>query len=193
MAKLRLDLHTHPYESTGIVEPNLELAARVVHAVKVSGLDGIAVTEHEDERFGYKLGEVVERYFPGQIVIIPGREVVVPEFGFCEAVELFLEDGLVFRFLAHPYHPSPHHFEVHSVPLHGIELHNSSCEDYLDHALITALGLRHDLLFLRNSDAHRLKDIGLFYNEVELADPIAKARELPSSPVDTSKSRWRRP
>ena len=192
MAKLKLDLHTHPYESTGISEPNEELAESIVNAVKARGLDGIAATEHEDESFGYKLRDVVDRHFPGQVVIIPGREVVVPEFGFCEAVELFLEDGLVFRFLAHPGQPSPQHFEVESIPLHGIELHNASYDQYLDHRLITELGERHSLLCLHNSDAHRLKDIGLFCNEVDMAELAAMARKFPSSPVVTIKSRRRK-
>ncbi|MEW6033397.1 MAG: PHP domain-containing protein [Chloroflexota bacterium] len=173
--KLKLDLHTHPYEATGIREPDVGLATEIVTAIKACRLDGIAVTEHEDSEFGYKLKYLVERHFPDQVVIIPGREVVVSELGFAEVVELYLPSGVVFRFLAHPSYPYPDQFAAGLSSLHGIELRNGLHDRQLDCEKIRAMAGEYGLLLLENSDAHRLRDIGLFYNEVDLDELASRA------------------
>ena len=100
--KLKLDLHTHVFEEFFPVAPKLitvNSVGRLVAKIKSLGLDGIAVTEHNNKEFGYYTKEIVEKHFAGQVIIIPGREV--EEFP-VHYVELDLNsDGKTsFRFLA---------------------------------------------------------------------------------------------
>jgi hypothetical protein len=52
-SKLKLDLHTHCREATACPTPTLSTVKRIVAAVKSRGLDGVAITEHYTERYGY--------------------------------------------------------------------------------------------------------------------------------------------
>lgn len=155
----------------------MELAAGIVAAVKARGLDGIAVTEHDDLDFGYKLKRAVEVHFPGQVIIIPGWEVSVSELWFAEVVELDLglPGGAMFRFLAHPSHPYPDQSTQSKYKLHGIELRNNLHDRQLNHARIRQAAQACDLLLLENSDAHSLGDIGSFFNEVDLVELATRA------------------
>jgi len=40
--------------------------------IKASGLDGIAITEHWDKEYGFKVKEIVTRSFISEVLIIPG-------------------------------------------------------------------------------------------------------------------------
>jgi len=151
----------------------------IVDAIKARGLDGMAATEHSDPKFGFKLKEAVDRYFPGQVLIIPGCETPVPHLGFAEVVELFLPGGEVFRFLAHPSYPYPDRFQDGKMPIHGIELHNHLHDRQLDRIKIADLAQRFHLPTFQNSDAHQLQDIGAFYNEVDLEELASLARRGP--------------
>ena len=42
--KLKLDLHTHCWEATGLVAPTIEIVGQIVAAIKAKGLDGIGIT-----------------------------------------------------------------------------------------------------------------------------------------------------
>ncbi len=96
--KLKLDLHTHCFEATGQRWVDVNVVERLINQIKARGLDGIAVTEHHDKRYGMQAKEIAEQYFDS-VLIIPGREV---DEGINQVVELFLPNGSMFRFVAHP-------------------------------------------------------------------------------------------
>lgn len=170
--KLKLDLHTHCFELPGYNQVNRGTVARIVEQIRERGLDGIAVTEHEDKSYGYRVMDMVSQFFPGQAIIIPGWEIGAwPE----HCVELFLPDGVTFRFLAHPRYPAE---QVRQTPcLHGIELENLLHGRNIKQEEVREVARRHNLILLSNSDAHSPYDIGHFYNEVSLEELSQRARQ----------------
>lgn len=174
--KLKLDLHTHCCEATGLVShPDIDLVREIIAAIKARGLDGIAITEHEDKEYGYRVKEIVERYLSNEVLIIPGQEKVVAEMGWAEVVELYLPDGGTFRFLAHPCNPYPGESTPGIDSLHGIEIGNALHDRQLDKKKIMTIAEHYDLLLLQNSDAHCLSDIGSLYNEIDFEELSARA------------------
>ena len=172
--KLKLDLHTHCHEATSHLPPTPEIVASLVARIKAQGLDGIAITEHWDYDYGFKVKEMVEKLFPNQVLIIPGREI---DGGMGEeVVELYLPNNSLFRFWAHPTYYGD---EVHKIgEIQGVEIENALHNGHIRTERIIELALRHNLLPLRNSDAHYFDRIGLFYNEVELEELYARALPL---------------
>jgi hypothetical protein len=120
-------------------------------------LDGIAITEHHNSDFGYKVRDIVEHNFHNEVLIIPGQEINVWPV---QIVELYLPDNKTFNFLAHPGYPSDH-FDGMSG-LHGIELYNPLHDWHIDKPKVKELAHRCDLLLLSNSDAHSIDEIGLW-------------------------------
>lgn len=165
--KLKLDLHTHCHEATFLRPLTVEIVGRIVASLKAQGLDGIAITDHEDPQYGFKVKEIADQYFPG-VLIIPGQEISVR---YEHVVELYLPEDRCLRFWAHPRFVDGlvEEFIEKEVPhLQGIEVKNGGV--YVDMERVTALGLRHNLLLLENSDAHSLRDIGCLHNEVEMEE-----------------------
>ncbi|MBI1987867.1 MAG: PHP domain-containing protein [Nitrospinae bacterium] len=199
--KLKLDLHTHCLEAVNFARPEPKTVRRILEAVQAAGLDGIAITDHAEigDGFAYAAREVVERHFPGEILVIPGREL---RWRTHHLVELDLPEGLTFRFLAHPGRDlsawdgcverirepsgvagfqaapilpnSPPHPGFPDSPrekLHGLEIENGN--QTIDRARVLAFAQRHGLLLLSNSDAHSLSDIGNHYTETSLEELCA--------------------
>lgn len=175
--KLKLDLHTHPFElpyvplskvtSDGILKD-------VVATVKAKGLDGIAITEHHIKEYGTKAKEIISEYFNNDIIIIPGCEI---ETSGLQLVELYLPGNVCFRFIPHPIYPS--YFSAYNFSqIHGIEIENYQYDQFIDRQKVKALAEEHGLLLLSNSDAHNLADIGRHYNIVEIDDLYLRAKSL---------------
>lgn len=170
--KLKLDLHTHCFEFPGHHQVTPDTVAQIVQHIKAKGLDGIAITEHEDKSYGYRVKEMVEQLFPGQVIIIPGWELGAwPQ----QVVELFLPDEVTFRFLPHPCYPVEQAQQTPEV--HGIEIENPLHSWYIDKAKVRRVAEKYHLLLLSNSDAHAPYDIGQFYNEVSLEELSYRARQ----------------
>ena len=104
------------------------------------------------------------------MLIIPGWEIDV---GQRQEVELFLPNGTTFRFLAHPGYPM-NSYTIENVQ--GIEIENALHNWHIDKDRVRALAEEHDLLLLKNSDAHSIEWIGRCYNEIDLEELIARAR-----------------
>lgn len=168
---MRLDLHTHCREATGSLHPNAEIVHKIVARVKARGLDGIAITEHDGKDYGYRVMDIVERFFSGEILVIPGQE---KRRGLHHMVELYLPDGSIFRFIAHPGNLSTP-FGDHLEDLHGLEIENGNC--VIDEEMARKFAHRHGLLLLSNSDAHTLSDIGRHYNEITLEELSGRTRQ----------------
>lgn len=171
--KLKLDLHTHPGEAEQSLSPTVDMVGRIVAIAKERGLDGIAVTEHNGKEYSYKIKAIVDQYFNGELLVIPGWE----RSGWpLEVVELYLPDGAMFKFLAHPGVPRQLGKFDFLADFHGIEIDNSMHQRFIDKKKVRELAQQYDLLLLSNSDAHTLEAIGCYYNEVSLEELSARAR-----------------
>lgn len=163
-----MDLHTHCCEATLFRDPNEDIVGRIIAQIKVRGLDGIAITEHWDKEYGFKVKRIVERSFNGEVLIIPGQEI---DIRWHQEVELYLPNGATFRFLAHPGYPT---ISDAIENIQGIEIENAL--HYIDKERVMALAEEYDLLLLSNSDAHSIDTIGRYYTEIDIEELIARAR-----------------
>jgi len=168
---MKLDLHTHCYEATGFRPPTLEIVKRIIDQIKAGGLDGIAITEHWDKNYGFKVKEIVEQFFDNEVLIIPGQEIDIA--GRQQDVELYLPNGSIFRFIAHPGYPTSSYI-IENVQ--GIEIENGLHNWHIDKERVKALADKYDLLILKNSDAHSVERIGQYYNEISLEELCARAK-----------------
>ncbi|HCX89425.1 MAG: hypothetical protein COW04_07495 [Deltaproteobacteria bacterium CG12_big_fil_rev_8_21_14_0_65_43_10] len=169
---LKLDLHTHCYEAT--LSTDVDAIKKIVNAVKARNLDGVAITEHIDKDYGYRVKEIVEEHFDNAILIIPGQEMNT-DLLHVQVVELYISDNTIFRFVAHPYHVTDfsRYVAAHADELHGVEIENFQHRwemNQIDKHRIQAIAVEHGLMLLTNSDAHSLDDIGRYYNEVDLEE-----------------------
>jgi len=167
--KLKLDLHTHVFEEFFPLSPKLitvTSVGRLVEKIKAMGLDGIAVTEHNNMDFGYRTREIVEKHFAGQVIIIPGREVEDFSVHYVE-LDLNSDGKTSFRFLAHPGYPGDPAKQVRNFD--GIEIDNAMHNWHINKARVQALAAENNLVLLCNSDAHYLRDVGKCFNEVSLS------------------------
>lgn len=143
---------------------------KIIAQIRAKGLHGIAITDHWDKDYGFRVKEIVEQSFNNEVLIIPGWEI---DIGQRQEVELFLPNGATFRFLAHPGYPI-NSYTIENVQ--GIEIENALHNWHIDKERVRALAEEHDLLLLKNSDAHSIEWIGRCYNEIDLEELIARAR-----------------
>jgi histidinol phosphatase-like PHP family hydrolase len=175
--KLKLDLHTHVWEAFNFAPPSVEIAEKVVAQIKSRGIDGIAITDHHNKEWSFEFRELVERRFPGEVLIIPGWEIEIrPErnpFAEYQVAELFLPEGGVFRSYCHPGYYSP---EIIIEPdVHAIEIDNYIHNWHIRKAQVEEVARAHGLLLFEVSDAHNLENIGLRHTEVDLDDLYSRA------------------
>lgn len=170
--RLRLDLHTHCGEGVNRTAPTVELVGEIVCAVKARGLHGIGITEHYNKDWGFKVRQMVESHFAGEILIIPGQEI---DRGRLHVAVLYLPGGLTFRFVVHPGHPKVDFNSLIDGSIHGIEIRNPAHDHEMDQAAIRRAAKEHDLIVLQNSDAHYLSDIGRYFNEISIEELCARA------------------
>ncbi len=87
MNSIKLDLHVHTcYSGDSLIKPK-----DVVNYVKLKGLDGFAITDHQTLR-GYKFSKEIGRN--KDIIVIPGMEINT-HIG--EILILFIEDDIKFN------------------------------------------------------------------------------------------------
>ncbi|MDY6969293.1 MAG: PHP domain-containing protein [Spirochaetota bacterium] len=165
--KLKIDLHTHCMEATGDSKPTVGTVKKIVDQIKKRGLDGIAVTDHDKVDYGYRVKEIVEKYFNNDVLIIPGQEIQLHRE---HVVELYLENDCIFRFCAHPYFGSSFEYflEQEGDNLHGVELKNAAWQ--LQEDRVREIAEKYNLILLENSDAHSIQEIGMHYNELHMKD-----------------------
>lgn len=165
--KIKIDLHTHCMEATGDFVPRVETVRKIIEQIKKQGASGVAVTEHCNKDYGFRVKKIVEKHFPHEgIVIIPGQEIHLHRE---HVVELFIEDR-IFRFCAHPFFGDGFNnfLDKEGGNIHGIELKNGSWQ--LQEDRVRDVAGRYNLRLLENSDAHSVRDIALHYNEIDLED-----------------------
>jgi histidinol phosphatase-like PHP family hydrolase len=178
--KLKLDLHTHIWEAFNFQPPSLDIAEKVIAQIKSRGIDGIAITDHHNKDWAFEFRELVERNFPGEVIIIPGWEIEVrpPHSPFDEyqVAELFLPEGGMFRIYCHPGYYSPNIIIEDNI--HAIEIDNYIHNWHIRKPQVREVAQTYSLMTLEVSDAHNLANIGLRYTEVELAELYRRATPL---------------
>ena len=175
--KVKLDLHTHIWEAFNFQPPSLSIAEKVLAQIKAMKIDGIAITDHHNREWSYEFKELVERHFPGEVIIIPGWEIEIrpPSNPFDEyqVSELFLDDGGVFRIYCHPGYYSPNILIEENI--HAIEIDNYIHNWHIRKPQVRKIAEDHDLMLVEVSDAHNLENIGLRYTEVEMSELYRRA------------------
>jgi hypothetical protein len=182
MAKqIKLDLHTHPIEGLreqmgikGIGDIDGEVAAAIVKAVKSAGLNGIAITEHNNFNHGWVTSlEIMDNFRRENLVILPGAEIeysnqqflhiYIPEY-YRKRIPFFGGKEW-FLILAHPGYYNPMEIEQYSqVKFDAVEetsLHGTF-------SLAQGISQERNIPAIKSSDAHNLGDIGRYYVEVEI-------------------------
>ena len=155
----------------------MSIAEKVVAQIKYSGIDGIAITDHNNKDWAFQLRDLVEQHYPGEVIIIPGWEVEVRPasnpFDEYQVGELFLPEGGVFRIYSHPGYYSPKILIEDGI--HAIEIDNYIHNWHIRRDQVEEVARTHDLLTVEVSDAHNLDNIGLRYTEVEMAELYRRA------------------
>jgi len=165
--KKLIDFHTHCFDSTGDPVPKVGTVREIIARIKRRGLDGIAITDHDKRDYGFKVKEVADQHFPGEVLIIPGQEISLHRQ---HVVELYLPDDAVFRFCAHPLFGDSFEafIQKEGDNIHGIEIKNGAWQ--LKEDKVKKVARKHNLILLENSDAHSLDEIGLHYNVIDLKE-----------------------
>ena len=170
--KLKLDLHTHCQEAARFAPVSVRQVEKIVDIVKSRGLDGIATTDHWNREYGEEIKAIADRYFPGEMIVIPGQEIDIGDAH--QVVELYLPDGSTFRFFVHP--GAPRAWVDTPENIHGIEIDNAIHNWHIAKHRVLEVAAELDLITLRNSDAHYFEDIGRYYNEISIEELCHRAR-----------------
>lgn len=179
--KIKLDLHTHPIEALkeqmgikGIKDINRKVVETIVKAVKSAGIDGIAITEHDNFNHGWVAALEILDHFPREkVIVLPGYEVdyqgqqflriYVP--GYYRRRIPFFKGKDWFLILAHPGYYNPLNPDdlarIEFDAVEGNSLHG-------DFPLSRDISQTRGLPIVTSSDAHTMKDIGYGYTEVEI-------------------------
>jgi histidinol phosphatase-like PHP family hydrolase len=180
--KIKLDLHTHPVmalkESMGIEgirDIKKEVADSIVKAVKNAGLNGIAITEHNNFNHGWVSAlEIMDRFQGENLIILPGSEI---DYAGQHYLQIYIPDRYRrripffkgkewFLILAHPgyYHPIDIS-QIGNIDFDAVE-ETSLLGEF---AQAGSISKEKGISVVRSSDARRLEDIGTFSIEVEVA------------------------
>jgi len=180
--KFRLDLHTHPIEALkaernikGIRDITVDVAGRIVKAVKDAGLNGIAITERNNFNHGWVAAlQILDHFKSDNIVILPGSEI---EYGNQHFLQLYIPDYYRrripyfkgkdwFVILAQPGLSQPLDSALFSkVELDAVENHSLRG----DFTAAAAIAVERNIPTIQTSDAHTLEEIGKSYIEVDFA------------------------
>jgi histidinol phosphatase-like PHP family hydrolase len=186
---MKIDLHVHAQERSRCARAGEE---EMIQAAIGRGLDGIAFTDHHRLVPSQRLKELNQKYaslrvFGGIEISVSGEDVLVlglhdveletQEWTYPE-LHTFVRRRDGFLVLAHPFRfHNAISIDLESYPPDAIELCSVNIKSG-DQDRIRALAERLDLRLLCNSDAHRAKDVGCYYNL--LSQVVANDAELVS-------------
>jgi hypothetical protein len=181
LKSFKIDLHTHPISAlkeemgvNGIRDINIQVASRVVKAVKAAGLNGIAITEHNNFNHGWVAClQIFEHFRSENLIIIPGLEL---DFSGQQILQLyvppiyrkripFFKGKEWFNILVHPglYNPLETHI-LDSVSLDAIE--ERSLKGYFEASY--HISKNRNIPLVQASDAHSLQEMGSYYMEFQV-------------------------
>jgi len=172
---MKIDLHVHAKERSFCARDGEE---EMIRAAIKRGLDGLAFTDHQRLVPPRRVAELNARYAPfcvfgGIEIRISGEDLLV--LGLCDLsletrewtypdLHSFVRRRGGFLALAHPFRYRDWiNVDVEKHPPDAIELRSKNIRAG-DEARIRALGEWLGVRLLCNSDAHRAKDVGAFYN-----------------------------
>ena len=177
---LKIDFHTHPVEALkdsmgikGIGNINQEIARKIVKSIKSAGLDGIALTEHNNFNHSWVACLQIREYFRKEnLVLIPGTEI---DNGDRRLLQLYIPDN----YRRHiPFFNNKEWFYILARPEYHSPVNNEYLEQYLfdaveeinlhgEYPVAESISRERKVPLIRSSDAHKLEDIGRIYMEIE--------------------------
>lgn len=186
MNSIKLDLHVHTcYSGDSLIKPK-----DVVNYVKLKGLDGFAITDHQTLK-GFKISNKIGRN--KDIIVIPGMEINT-HIG--EIIILFIEDDIKFNdnnfntivekvkdnngliVIPHPFDflrdnrlkMNLLNDNIINKFIDGIEIINSRIIFKKSITKAKKFNKKYNLFETGGSDAHTLKEIGNGYTLIRDAD-----------------------
>ncbi len=179
---LKLDLHSHPIEALkdtmgikGIRNINIEVAAALVKAIKSAGLNGIAITEHNNFNHGWVASlEIFDHFRRENLIILPGSEI---DYGNQQFLHIYIPDYWRrripffkgkewFLILAHPGYYNPLDMgQISQIQFDAVE----GKSIYGEFPMAGQISQERDIPIITTSDAHKLEDIGLWHMELEMS------------------------
>jgi histidinol phosphatase-like PHP family hydrolase len=175
---MKIDLHVHAKERSGCAVSGEE---EMIQAAIAYGLDGLVFTDHQRLVPPERLTELNREYAPfrvfGGIEITPVEREDVVVLGVHDpaleaqqwtypALFRFVRERGGLLVLAHPFRYSDAiQIEVEQYPPDALEIHSANT-GACDESRIRAVAERLSLRLLCNSDAHRARHVGIYYNEL---------------------------
>lgn len=172
---MKVDLHVHTQERSSCAKSGEE---EMIRAAIKRGLDGLAFTDHHSLIPPQRVDELNEKYAPfcvfgGIEIRVSGEDLLV--LGLYDSLletrkwtypelHAFVRQQGGFLVLAHPFrYRDTINVDIELYRPHAIELCSTNIRAE-DEGRIRALAERLNVRLLGNSDAHRAKDVGLYYN-----------------------------
>lgn len=168
--KVDLHLHDNKYSSDSHIS-----IAEIVEEAKRKGLDGIALTNHEDTNVRKEIDELVKKYdfpiFPGVEYLTKDGDIVA--FGIEELPEEQMTAQEFIDYVtkaggtctaAHPYRTNNRGLEDKLYTIEGltaVEGYNGSTTDYHNGLAVKAAKKR-GIQVLGSSDAHVIEKVGVY-------------------------------
>jgi histidinol phosphatase-like PHP family hydrolase len=182
MAKiLKMDLHTHPIEALkdkmgikGIQDIKGDVVSTIVKAVREAGLNGIAITEHNNFNHSWVTSlQIMDNFRRENLIILPGTEIdfegqrylhiYIPDI-YRRRIPFF-QNKEWFLILAHPGFFNPLEItRINRIKLNAVEERSLHGEFPLAEQISRERGIP----TTRSSDAHKLEDLGFCYTEMEV-------------------------
>lgn len=176
----KIDLHTHPIEALkaqfgikGIRDINNGVAEAIVKAVKIAGLNGIAITERNNFNHGWVAAlEILDHFKNENLVILPGEEL---DYAGQKLLHIYIPDYYRRRMpffqgkewvmiLAQPGLANPLELDrMAGIKLDAVE----GCSLKGDFEQAERVALEKSIPVIQASDAIDLADIGKLYTELE--------------------------
>jgi len=172
---MKIDLHVHATERSYCAVSGEE---EVIQAAISRGLDGLAFTDHNRLVPPQRIVELCQKYAPfrvfsgieinasGEDILVLGLDDPALETRSWSYRELyhFVRQHCGFIVLAHPFRfHNAIGVDIETYRPDGIEVRSTNIRTR-HIARIRALAKRLDLPLLCNSDAHRARDVGAYYN-----------------------------
>jgi hypothetical protein len=175
----KIDLHTHPIAALktqmgirGIGDISKDVAFEIVKSIKSAGLNGIAITEHNNFNHGWVACLQIMEYFRSEkLIIIPGTEIDVKGYRF---LQLYIPS---FYRRQIPFFKGKEWFLILTNPGSSQPLDNSALDQIEfdaveekslkgEHPASLQISKEKNVPLVRASDAESLKDIGSFFMEL---------------------------
>lgn len=189
---MKIDMHVHTkYSHDGVSE-----VREIFQQAKKKGLDGVALTDHSDNRCWEEAREVSEDM---DMLFIPGEEIKIindEKRSNGEILLYFLEEGTGSRtiedieeirdtqnalgFIAHPFDKSrPHPKDVEFILdyVDGLETLNARTRMKRFNSKAFKLAEKLGLPTVAGSDAHIPEEVGVAYTEVKDAENLEEFKK----------------